>query len=138
MPRQSESRLPKYRSHSSGHARVVIEGETHYLGKHGSRESRQEYDRIVGDWLANGRTLPLDPAQPITVTMLCNAYLKYAKQYYVKNGKITDEVASIKVAIKFLRKNYSRTLVEDFGPLALKSIQQQMIANSPSLLSKLV
>ena len=28
------------------------------LGEYGTPESRAEYDRIIAEWLANGRTLP--------------------------------------------------------------------------------
>jgi hypothetical protein len=52
-------RTPSYRLHKpSGQAVVTLKGRDFYLGRHGSPESRAEYDRLVGEWLANGRRLP--------------------------------------------------------------------------------
>ena len=48
-------------------------------------------------------------------------------RYYVKNGKPTTEPASIRRAIRPLRKLYGHTSARDFGPLALKAVRQAMI-----------
>jgi hypothetical protein len=45
--------IPSYRLHKpSGRAVVTLSGRDHYLGAHGSPESRREYDRLVAGWLA--------------------------------------------------------------------------------------
>ena len=60
MPRLVDS-VPKYRLHrASGQAIVSIAGKDHYLGPWRSKASRIEYDRIVGEWIANGRRGPVD------------------------------------------------------------------------------
>lgn len=128
MPRLSDTSVPKYRKHKSGQARVVLDGRTFYLGKHGTKASQEKYNQLVGEWQANGRQVPIAKDEPISVTVLCLAYLKYAKGYYIKNGKMTDEVAGVKAAMKQLRKHYANTLVDNFGPLALQAVQDQMIA----------
>jgi hypothetical protein len=57
MPRLSNS-LPKYRKHkASGQAIVTLNGRDIYLGPHGTKASKREYDRIIGEWLQNGRQL---------------------------------------------------------------------------------
>jgi hypothetical protein len=38
-------RVPSYRRHSSGNARVTINGKDHLLGKYGSKVSREKYNR---------------------------------------------------------------------------------------------
>src|SRR3954453_2436990 len=49
---------PSYRKHrASGQAIVTIDGQDIYLGPHGTKASKSEYDRIIGEWLANGRRL---------------------------------------------------------------------------------
>ena len=49
---------PKYRKHkASGQAIVTIGGKMFYLGPHNSKASRIEYDRFIGEWLANGRRI---------------------------------------------------------------------------------
>ena len=46
------SRIPKYRLHRpSGQAVARFNGIDYYLGKHGSQESRDEYDRLLGEWM---------------------------------------------------------------------------------------
>jgi len=60
MPRRRK--LPKYRCHKpSGQAVVTLSGKDFYLGPHDSAVSRVEYDRLVAEWLVNGRALPPDP-----------------------------------------------------------------------------
>lgn len=60
------------------------------------------------------------------------AYLGYAEQHYSKNGKPTDEVAGIKVALRLLRQRYGKVRAVDFGPLSLKALQNQMVEEGQS------
>ena len=124
-------RTPSYRFHKpSGQAVVTLDGRDFYLGRFGSRESRGEYDRLLAEWLANGRRLPA-PASgqgvDMTINELILAYLRHADTYYVKNGKPTTEPVNIRLAVRPLRKLYGDTLARDFGPLALKAVRQAMI-----------
>lgn len=133
MPRLTNS-LPKYRKHrASGQAIVTLDGRDFYLGPHGTKVSRQEYDRLVGEWQANGRCLPVkQQKQAMTVTRLAVQYLKFAQTYYVKNGRQTDEVMCIKVALRHLRKLYGSTPVDDFGPLSLVAVRESMVKTGNS------
>ncbi len=55
----SSLRTPSYRHHrSSGQAVVTVDGRDIYLGKFGMAESRAEYDRLLAEWLCNGRRSP--------------------------------------------------------------------------------
>lgn len=55
----SKSRVPCFRYHRpSGQAVVTLSSQDHYLGPWNTKASRQEYERLVGEWLANGRRLP--------------------------------------------------------------------------------
>lgn len=127
MPRRKDS-LPKYRHHrGSGQAIVTLSGRDHYLGKYNTAASRREYDRLIGEWLANGREPLASSADELSVAEVLNRYLKFAKTYYVKGGKPTQELDGMKDAIRQVRKRYSRSPVLDFGPLALKAVRQQMI-----------
>ena len=50
------SRVPGYGLHkASGQAVVRLNGRDHYLGKHGSDESHARYERLIAEWLQNGR-----------------------------------------------------------------------------------
>lgn len=124
MPRLVHS-CPKYRRHrKSGQAVVTLNGRDHYLGHHGTKTSRIEYDRLIGEWLAAGRT-PLGIQAPtLTVVELCLRYLKFATAYYNGNPKV---MPGIKRSIDYLRELYGRTPAVEFGPLALKAIRQRMV-----------
>jgi hypothetical protein len=63
MPKLTVEKLPKYRHHkASGQALVELSGKPFYLGRYGTPASRREYDRLVTEWLANGRQLPMAAA----------------------------------------------------------------------------
>ena len=69
MPKLTK-KLPSYRRHKrSGQAIVNLSGKDFYLGPHGTKASKAEYDRLIGEWLANGRVLPESrTARAITVS----------------------------------------------------------------------
>lgn len=127
MPKLTKS-TPRYRKHkATGQAVVVLDGKTFYLGPHGTKASKLQYDQLIGEWLANGRHLPAQQGEILTVTKLAATYLKFAKGYYVKNGKTTDELGCVKVALRHLRLTYGNVPVTEFGPLSLMSLQDRMI-----------
>jgi len=128
MPRRTFS-LPKYRKHkASGQAIVTLDGKDFYLGPHGTRASHLEYDRLVGEWQQNGRRLPDDGHHnALSMAVLLNEYRKFAKHYYVKNGRPTDTIYGIRAMLKLVRKAYGHTLAVEFGPIALKTLQNQMV-----------
>jgi len=124
-----DRRIPSYRRHKhSGQAVVTLDGRDFYLGPWRSKVSRTEYDRLIGEWLANGRRLPSSLNQTdITITELVELYWDFAKSYYVKNGHTTGHLPGVRVALRILRQRYGATFARDFGPLALRALQQQMI-----------
>ncbi len=126
MSKPATSRVPSYRRHKpTGQAVVTIAGRDVYLGKWNSAASRAEYDRLIAEFLANGRRLQSDA--DTTVVEVLNAYRKFAENYYRKDGRVTSEYGCIKEALKIVRELYGRKLADDFGPLALKAVRQRMI-----------
>ena len=126
MPKTSTLRVPSYRRHKpTGQAVVTINGRDLYLGKWNSAASRAEYDRLIAEFLANGRRLQSDADG--TVVEVLNAYRKFAEDYYRKGGRVTSEYGAIKDALKLVRELYGRTTANEFGPLALKAVRQRMI-----------
>ena len=126
MPKTSTLRVPSYRRHKpTGQAVVTINGRDLYLGKWNSAASRAEYDRLIAEFLANGRRLQSDADG--TVVEVLNAYRKFAEDYYRKGGRVTSEYGRIKEALKLVRELYGRTTANEFGPLALKAVRQRMI-----------
>jgi hypothetical protein len=120
----TKRQLPKYCLHkSSGRAFVRLVGKMHYLGKYGSKASRREYDRLIAEFIANGRNDTLDPDE-ITVEQLAQKFLNYADQecqYHrstkLKFGKVLDVI----------KKLYGHLHVSQFNPIALKTIRRQYL-----------
>ncbi|MFP6668507.1 MAG: site-specific integrase, partial [Pirellulales bacterium] len=128
MPKLS-SGMPKYRKHkATDQAVVTIAGRDHYLGPHGTKASKVEYDRLIGEWLTSGRpSRGFGQADALTIVELIRAYWRFVRQYYRKNGKPSGEQGAIRVSIHLVKERYGKLGVSEFGPLALKAIRDEMI-----------
>ncbi|MCE9606480.1 MAG: site-specific integrase [Planctomycetia bacterium] len=121
------NRTPKYSRHRrSGQAFVRLEGKQVQLGPWSNdpnAPSRHAYNKIVGEWIVNGRMVPRTAtgSQPLTINECILRYSTWAEAYY--EGR-TD---SIKVACRFLRKTYGTTSAQEFGPLALQVVIAKMV-----------
>jgi hypothetical protein len=71
MPKLTRGR-PKDRKHK-GRAVVKIAGQVHDLGPHGTRESWFKYDRLIAEWLLEGRPTDRKKLEPITVVEVIDA-----------------------------------------------------------------
>lgn len=127
------ARLPSYRLHkATGQAVVTLSGKDHYLGKHGTPESREKYNRLLAQWIAGGRT-PLraahaeGEAEGISINELILAYFRHCQVYYQKNGQPTSQVRLIQRSLKVLRKLYGTEPAASFGPSDLKAVRQVFI-----------
>lgn len=131
MPKLSQS-LPKYRKHrKSGQAIVTIGGKDFYLGPHGTKASRLQYDRIIAEWLTAGRparhpSVTADAELP-TVAELINGYWSYAVKYYQKDGVSTGTAERLKPLLRMVKDLYGDVLITEFRPLSLETIQQKLI-----------
>src|SRR4051794_19491700 len=104
------SRTPTYRLHRpTNQAVVTLNGRDHYLGTYGTEKSRAEYDRLITEWLSNGRRFAVGGPDGLTVNEILLAYLRHAEGYYRKDGKSTGELDNIKLAIRPLRRLYGHT-----------------------------
>jgi len=125
MARKKQS-IPVPRLHKpSGRARLYVNGEYVYIGPWGSVEADREYRRIIAEMM-NGPT----SAQPadITVSELVACFLKHAKDYYRDlDGKSTGSFERYVLFVRPLVALYGTTPVSQFGPLALKSVREEMI-----------
>ncbi len=98
MSPKHRTRTPSYRLHRpTGQAVFQIDVQDCYLGKYGTDSSREKYDRIISERLANGRRLsePMQTQRDLTTVELIVAYWKFAEGYYRKtaNGivRVGDE-----------------------------------------------
>lgn len=118
--------VPKYRRHSSGQARVTINGRDYLLGPWQSRVSVREYDRVVAEFLSSGRSPSFGlKAEAYSLALLIRDYLRYAKGYY--GDAASSEYLRIKPALKPLRDLYADHDAAEFGPVGLKAVRQTMI-----------
>ncbi|MBN2562330.1 MAG: tyrosine-type recombinase/integrase [Phycisphaerae bacterium] len=133
MPNRTAPRIPFYRLHkTSGRAVVRLNGRDIYLGKHGTPESHANYNRVISEWTSNFRQLPSNGVRPnapaLTICEIALPYLAFVEQHYRKHGRPTSEVFSIKRALEPLIELYGRTEARNFGPLALKTYRDELIA----------
>ena len=130
-----KGKVPSYCLHKrSGRAVVRLNGKDHYLGKYGSPESQEQYQRLIQVWLATNnahaakkaeRVRLKDPGIKIeTITLL---YRDFAAGYYVKNGKPTKEFVEMGLALRPVRLLFGNTPAVEFGPLRLKAVREHMI-----------
>lgn len=128
---------PKYMLHkASGRACVIVDGKTHYLGRHGSQESIDQYDRLIGEWIARGRPRGVEPDAgdngPLTVNQVIAGFWAFAVATYPDPLKRPEgrqpggELGNYWSVLRPLRRLYGETPAADFGPLRLKALRDQM------------
>ncbi|TVQ51359.1 MAG: hypothetical protein EA377_12750 [Phycisphaerales bacterium] len=104
---------------------VWIDGQRLYLGRWGTPEAEERYNRLIAEWLSNGKQLPLQSAaaaEPTTVTEILLAYWRYAKRRYSRG-----EADTIKQALRQVRALYGSEPVTRFGPKRLRTVRDAMI-----------
>jgi hypothetical protein len=132
MPRTKG--IPTFGLHRpTGQARDRIDGRDVYLGVDGSDESRRKYAELVRKLITDRATRELRArvqiASDLTINEPALAYIEHARGYYVKRGRPTPEFGNICLAVKAVRERYGHELVTAFGPLKLKAIRDQWIAD---------
>jgi len=121
MPRLTQA-TPKM-SRDRNTAVVYLDGQRHRLGRWGTAEAREAYDRLVAEWLANQRKVPEpEPGdEPVTVAEVCVAFVTHA------DGRYSDAKRSaIKSALRVVRQHYGSEPAESFGPRRLAVCREQM------------
>lgn len=119
-------RVPKYRLHRpSGQAVVTIAGRDRYLGSHGTPESVERYHRALAEHLAG---VQRRAQAGISVAELIDRYLTHAETYYRKGGRHTQEVATIRGALRVLLPLYGRSAAADFDARAAAAVRVAMVA----------
>jgi integrase len=122
-------RVPKYRFHkASGQALVEIGGRHFYLGQYESPESHEKYRRLITRYLSQKPLGDEDKSRPSTrIDQLILQYFRFAKTYYLKNGKTTEEVVALRIALRRLRKMFGTVEATKFGPKSFKTLRDSLI-----------
>jgi integrase len=157
MPRRPRGSVPALQHHKpSGRARVTINGRDHWLGKWGSTEAQNEYQRLIAEFIANGRILPAaatavqvhahnpgtpGPAAPptaepipggLTVVEVVTMYLEDGRiSSKGPDGKFTSAYHSALQAARALRP-FDDTAAAAFGPKKLGMIRDAEAASGRS------
>jgi integrase len=102
------------------------------LGRHGTKQSKSEYARVIAEWQAQGRSLPDENPSTgvpdISVSELLAAYWRHAESYYRdKNGEPTGEIHDLRLALRPLKEMFGELDASKFTPKALKAVRQQMV-----------
>lgn len=128
MPR--EPKFPRYPSkkHSSGQARIVIDGKAAYLGVHDSTASHTEYARRRAEWEARrvaGVPVAPPPRAPKTVIDLLARFWSHAEtKYRLPTGEPSSELANLRYALRPVALFWGHLPIGEFGPLALKEVRK--------------
>ncbi|MBX3439025.1 MAG: hypothetical protein KF861_16155, partial [Planctomycetaceae bacterium] len=120
MPRQ-----PKYCHHKARDlAYVKLDGKMIYLGKHGSPESRDAYDREILKWRERHGLIA---KHSTTVGQLCVTFIEYADTFYVnKAGQPTGEADNFRKALRPLFRLYRHLPAAEFGPRRMLEVQKEL------------
>ena len=133
------AKKPGYLLHkASGRAMVVIDGRFIYLGQHGTQASRDQYDRVIGEWIGRGRQTPdltkVDKETPevngVIVAELVDAFWEHAQAYYRPRDPKSpnSEAMNYKVVLRWMNRLFGQTPAVDFGPVKLEAIREQAIS----------
>jgi integrase len=116
-------RVPSYRKHSSGQARVTINGKDHLLGKYGSQQSKELYGRLIAQFAASGHLDSFGITRTILIQDFALAYLRHSKVYYAGS----PEHANMKPVIARLVELYGSAEANSFGAAEFKVVRQAWI-----------
>ncbi|GAB5402846.1 MAG: site-specific integrase [Aureliella sp.] len=117
-------RVPSYRKHSSGQARVTFGGRDYLLGKYDSPESWTEYGRLVAEYKA-AKGSPSFGKVPKSLLMahVLLDYLEHARLYYSSN-----EYELMQLVCRPITKLYGATHADKFGALEFRAVREDWLS----------
>jgi hypothetical protein len=124
-------KVPTYSLHKpSGLAKVKYQGKVTYLGRHGTKESKDAYAAFVANLCRPEEPATLQepfPGAELMVSEIVHRYYEHAKGYYRRDGTPTGEHITIRCALRPLVKTFGNLPAKDFSPLKLKKLQHAMV-----------
>jgi integrase len=119
MPKLT-ARPPQYKK-CGRYAVVYIGGKRIFLGLYGSEESHKEYSRIITERKSNP-TFSLCGARNVTLDEVAIAYLDHAERQFDKS-----HYDNYQTALKFATDLYGHRPVDEFSPLKLRTVRDEII-----------
>jgi integrase len=135
MANRRSRKTPVHRLHkASGQGYVRLNRKFRYTGKWGTQEAEDEADRLIAEYLANGRQLPersLDSS--FLLKDLVSEYLaRHVERAYVKHGAPTGEQRNIKNVFRKLLPANGGLPIQLFSPGRLIRHRDLLIAKGLS------
>ena len=122
---RNASGIPTYRLHRpSGQGVVTLNGVDHYLGPHNTPQSKAEYDRIIGEWIARGRRLA-SPVESAKAPLMKEVILGYYGHCVATKPEV--EVVKVKAALKPVRELYGDTKASAFNAVSFAAVRNTMV-----------
>ncbi len=112
-------KIPSYRRHSSGQARVTLNGKDYLLGPWDSPESKAEYARLIAEYSTAGECFGKQP-KSLNMASVLVEYLDHAEKYYSKS----TEFENLKLALKPVNELYLETSAAAFGSTQFKACRK--------------
>ncbi|MBX3396774.1 MAG: tyrosine-type recombinase/integrase [Phycisphaerae bacterium] len=138
----NQPRVPSLRLHKpSGRAVVTLSGRDHYLGPYDADSSRLAYEKLIGEWLANGRRLIANEDSPGGVESKCEsvsvaevllAFLEHCQRKYGARRQFPRIMSRIKTALSVIKNLFGMIPAAKFGPKALVQARDYWIGTGRS------
>jgi integrase len=140
-PKSPNPKHIKQKTRGGDRGFVILSGERKYtgpVGSWGTQEAHDTYLRLLAEWITRGRQ-PEAPAatqspaaaeagKGTTVNFVIAAFWQHAKAFYRKpDGTPTNEVETFRSALRPLKALYGPTPYLEFGPKALRAVQEEMV-----------
>src|SRR5258708_34508537 len=116
-------RVPKYRRHSSGQARVTLNGKDYLLGLYNSAQSQEAYRRLIAEWLARPHGQSSEArgqGESLSINKLILAYWKFPSAHYGSDHCVRPASYRLRDPLLVGMHRYGPTRPCVFGPLARK------------------
>ena len=117
-------RLPSYRKHSSGQARVTINGKDYMLGEFGSQESKQAYATLLNEYTAAGKSSTFGKTGLLVEDVIL-AYISHAKTYYSQSREYDHFCLAVKPFVEL----YASLPADQFGPAEFKALRAWWVSD---------
>lgn len=121
-------KLPKLcRNKTRNRAFVLERGKKIYLGKWGAPETEAAYQLYIHNLTAKLPTAaPANNGGGVTIVELTAAFFEARADYYVKNGRQTNQLARFRTAAEYPVRYYGDLPVRLFGPKKLLECRAMM------------
>lgn len=102
---------------------VILSGQKLYCGRWGLKETTATYKRLLGEWLAAGCRLPVEP-DAITILECADIYTDYINEIYQNSRSTRERVHNV---MQLLIEKYGRMEASKFTAIHLRALREELI-----------